>query len=103
MIEASPEYKAMIEANEWHDMSELDEFIRVIKDLSREPTYTEGGKAYTPDSNRWSWARNMNCKYITLRFDMRDGGFHLCCDKLGRISLDQLKWQYRAESEEDHA
>lgn len=93
MIKATPEYQAMIEANKWHDMPELDEFIRVIKQLSSPKVYDERGN-FISGNHSWSWSQNYQCKYITLRFDMRDGGFNLCADKIGRISLDQLKWQY---------
>lgn len=91
MREPTPEFKAMLDGNVWHGRSEIDEFVRAIKELSEEPKWTPDGE-YAPDSNRWSWAKNHACKYVELRFDMRDGGFVLRCDK-GRISLDQLRWQ----------
>lgn len=47
----------------------------------------------------WSWARNWDCKYINLRFDMRDGGFVLTNSKDERICLEQLKWQYQFKKE----
>jgi hypothetical protein len=97
MREPSDEFKAMLNANKWHDRSEIDRFIEVIKKLSEAPKWTEAGD-YAPGSNRWSWARNHVCKYVDLRFDMRDGGFVLLAsgghsDKQ-RISLEQLEWQH---------
>ena len=37
-----------------------------------------------------------NCKYIEIRFDMRDGGFTLRNKEGERINLEQLKWQYKS-------
>lgn len=45
----------------------------------------------------WQWINNSRCKYISLRIDMRDGGF-IIVDRDGtRISFDQLKYQYGQE------
>lgn len=76
---AEDNFKVMLENNIWHSVEELEAFVAVIKKLS------------APDSG-WAWARNWNCKYITLRIDMRDGGFILANDK-ERISLQQLEHQ----------
>lgn len=78
--EVDPAYQERIAANKWHDIDELDAFVSAIKRLSA-------------DDSNWSWARNTRCKYIELRFDMRDGGF-VMCDREGRISIPELEWQY---------
>lgn len=49
------------------------------------------------DPDRWSWAHNMECKYIDLRIDMRDGGC-LIYAKGKRISPERLAWQYSKET-----
>lgn len=96
----SPEFVAKVNANSWHDREEFDEVVATIKALSEPPKWTEKGD-YAPGSNRWSWSRNISCKYVTVRIDMRDGGFVLCAaghpGRGERISLDQLKWQYSSE------
>jgi hypothetical protein len=87
------EYEAMVKANVWHSREELDLFVAVIKRLSDERKFTPDGN-FTEDSNRWSWARNGRCKYVTLHIDMRDGGFVLQDRNGERISLDQLRYQW---------
>lgn len=99
MIKPSPEFQAMLDKNQWHDPSEIDKFVAVIKELSDEKKWTEQGEKF-PDAKYWSWARNHECKYVNLRFDMRDGGFVLRNDD-ERISLEQLQWQYDDESAQD--
>lgn len=104
MLEADDDFKKMVEANKWHDRSEIDEFVKVIKELSLEPEWTDDGN-YALGSNRWSWARNMRCKYVSLHFDMRDGGFTLLArggdrGSNERISLDHLRWQHDSEKDD---
>lgn len=78
----SKEFEEMVKANEWH--TDLNETIDTTKSLL----------SSWPD---WSWYKNQRCKYIDIRIDMRNGG-HTIRDRNGeRISLDQLKWQYKAE------
>lgn len=89
----SQEFAAKVAANSWHDREEFGSFVETIKDLSREPEYTDKGE-YAEGSNRWSWAKNWRCKYIDLRIDMRDGGFIMLASG-ERISLDQLKYQWK--------
>jgi hypothetical protein len=51
-------------------------------------------------SGDWCWTKNMSCKYIDIRIDMRDGGC-LLYDKNGnRISFERLAWQYSNETPE---
>jgi len=53
---------------------------------------------YQKMKNReWVWFKNMNCKYIDLRIDMRDGGCILHDRSGNRISFEQLAWQYSSE------
>lgn len=71
----------MIDENVWHDISELPEFIETIRHLS------------TAGMSVWHWSKgDWANKYITLRFDMRDGGFILRNEK-GRIGLEDLRAQ----------
>jgi hypothetical protein len=92
----SPEYQARIQANKWD--TNLDEVINFIKAASSEPVYNSEGNCI-PGNLYWSWARNMRCKYVSVNFDMRDGAFTLRDQDGMRISLDQLKYQYKTESE----
>lgn len=70
-----------IEANIWE--KNLDEVIDFIKWASKK------------GEHNWSWtgSKNWECKYISLRFDMRDGAF-VILDRSGkRITLEELKYQ----------
>lgn len=41
-------------------------------------------------ADAWRWVRNYQCKYISIRIDMRDGG-HIIMDRDGtRIDLETL-------------
>ena len=42
----------------------------------------------------WSWARNMQCKYIDLRIDMRDGHCILKDRDGNEIPLSKLEYQH---------
>lgn len=68
----------MINRNIWHTDTK-DLFDAVLECLS--------GKW------RWSRTKNMNCKYITIRIDMRDGGYLLYDDSGKRIDTEELKYQ----------
>jgi hypothetical protein len=54
------------------------------------------------DPNKWTWSRNMQCKYIDLRIDMRDGGCIIGAEGQ-RISPERLAWQYSKETPEPPA
>ena len=98
--ERTPEFEAMVKANKWHGREELEKFLAAILSLSRKPIWTEEGD-YAPDSNRWTWVRNMECKYVDLRVDMRDGGFVLRDRNGHRISLEEMMWQYTVEEDDN--
>lgn len=80
-------FNQMVEMNMWHKREELDEVIETIKRLS------------TEDNDEWSWAYNFDCKYVDIRFDMRDGAFTLRNKNGDRMCLEQLKWQYKSLKE----
>jgi hypothetical protein len=49
-------------------------------------------------SGGWSWARNSDCKYVTLRIDTRRGA-HAILDRDGNaITFEHLAWQYSRET-----
>lgn len=96
-----PEFDAMVKRNKWHDRSELDEVVRTIQSLSHAKPYEEDGNTLKPGCSDWSWARNYKCKYINVRFDMRDGGFVITNDEGERINLEHLKWQYKSQDEKE--
>lgn len=76
-----PRYAERIKENLWDE--NFQEVTDFIKEASAERM--EG----------WQWIKNSRCKYVQLRIDMRDGGF-IIQDRHGkRISLDQLKYQYK--------
>ena len=66
--------------DEWH--THPDKFIATILKLS------------APGSG-WSWLNNSRCKYVSVRFDMRDGAFVLLDRDGKRISLKDLENQER--------
>jgi hypothetical protein len=49
--------------------------------------------------NKWKWTRNQNCKYVNIRFDMRDMGCIVSTDRLGWITLERLKFQHSYSGE----
>lgn len=49
-------------------------------------------------SGDWSWAYNWNSKYVDIRIDMRDG-HAIFTNKTGRVSLDQIKYQWKPGDE----
>lgn len=93
------EFEAKVARNSWHDRNELDEVIKVIQKLSIEKEFsgTMVQPIGTVDKSEpsWSWARNTDCKYVSINFDMRDGAFTLLNQNGERINLDQLKWQWK--------
>lgn len=74
-----------VKHNLWHHREELYDVIKAIQKLS------------VHDNREWSWSRNWSCKYVDIRFDMRDGAFTLRNKEGERISLKQLNWQYGVE------
>ncbi len=93
-------HNQMVESNIWYSRNQLDEIINTIKQISHKEQYEEDGNTLKSGVTAWSWARNWNCKYINLRFDMRDGGFVMTNDKGQRICLEQLMWQYKTSKGE---
>lgn len=90
----------MVETNTWYDRKDLKEIIETIIKLSKPIEYRGNlfekvGENQEPEEEYWSWAKNWDCKYINLRFDMRDGGFVMTNQKGERICLEQLKWQWK--------
>ena len=51
-------------------------------------------------AGKWSWAKNWACKYVDIRIDMRDG-HAIICNRNGRISLEGLNYQWKAEEENE--
>lgn len=45
----------------------------------------------------WGWYRNTECKYISLRVDMRDGHCVLMDREDNVITLEALQYQYRGD------
>lgn len=82
-----------IDKNQWHERDDLQELIDFIRLASKEKVYSKEGN-FVEGNNYWSWAKNMRCKYVTIRFDMRDGAFVLCDKDGNRITLEDLKFQY---------
>jgi hypothetical protein len=63
---------------EWE--TNVDEVLAFIKKASADHTF-------------WSWVKNSKCKYVSLRFDMRDGAFVILDRDKNRITFDELKGQ----------
>ena len=51
-------------------------------------------------AKEWVWFKSMDCKYVDLRIDMRDGGCIIKNIDGVRISPEQLAWQYSKEEPE---
>jgi hypothetical protein len=93
----TPEAQAKIDRNSWEE--NFDEVIAFIKQATNEEPYEADGNTLKPGAIDWSWSRNMDCKYINIRIDMRDGGFVLVNQRGERVSLDAIKWQYKSKDE----
>jgi hypothetical protein len=78
----TPEYlKSMAFRNDHNLWDNLDDVQAILKD------------------ENWTWGRNIDCKYLNVRIDMRDGGCLIEAassshSKPRRISPKQLRWQY---------
>ena len=81
-------YLQKIERNKWED-NVFEDIIPTVKETLNKVKNRE-----------WCWTQNWNCKYIDIRIDMRDGGACLF-GRDGRISLDQLKYQYKRGDEKE--
>ena len=81
-FEESEEFKLKLKENIWED--QLGDTVTELQKLFQGP--------------HWSWVRNMSCKYVEIKIDMRDGGFILKDQHGKRISLDSVKWQYSRNS-----
>lgn len=80
MLYADKEYQEqVVKLNKWHKIEELYPLMQLVISLI---------------TGKWSWARNMRCKYINIRIDMRDGGFVLLNRDRERISTKDLQYQY---------
>lgn len=79
----SDDFKQMVQSNTWHSHEELLSNVQQLYDLIK-------------SWPKWTWGNNMDCKYINIRIDMRDGG-HIISNKEGRCSLDAIKWQWSDE------
>lgn len=93
MIE-DKDHDALVGQNKW--LTNLDEVIAFIKLATKENEWDNGN--FIPGNAYWSWVKNISCKYVDIRIDMRDGGFVLKNREGNRISLKQLQWQYGQES-----
>lgn len=49
-------------------------------------------------AGRWSWFENMDCKYVELWIDMRDGGCLIKNRRRERISPAKLAYQFSAHT-----
>lgn len=49
------------------------------------------------DDPNWSWGKNMDCKYVSLRVDMRDGKVLLQNRNGKGIRIEDVKYQYKRE------
>ena len=80
MLYEDKEYQEqVVKLNKWHKIEELYPLMQLVISLI---------------TGKWSWARNMRCKYINIRIDMRDGGFVLLNRDRERLSTKDLQYQY---------
>lgn len=65
----------------WIGIDELKDTIALIEQMAE-----HGGT--------WQWWKNPECKYVSIRIDMRDGGFIILGRDGKRISLADIQYQY---------
>lgn len=70
--------------NVWEDGKTLDGVFKFIKEA-------------TTGKHDWWWIKNSKCKYVSLRIDMRDGGFIILDRNNERIEFTELEYQYQIE------
>lgn len=73
--------KEEIMKNRWERKEDIDQIINFVKEFA------------TKDNHDWSWVKNWNCKYFSIRFDMRDGAFIIKDGNGNRITFEELKYQ----------
>jgi hypothetical protein len=81
-----------IEDNEWHPLCDLDRVIEVLKDLAEPDPHGKDGSEI-PGLRYWTWIKNTKCKYVSIRIDMRDGGFVLLDRGGKRVLLKDIEHQ----------
>lgn len=77
---AREDFEHMVESSVWQ--KNISEVIALIQELSAK---------YNP---KWNWLNSPECKYISLKIDMRDGGFIIMDREGNRISVEQLSYQW---------
>lgn len=85
-----------IGSNQWHPAEDLQEVIDFIRSAAQDEPYQEDGNTLKPGAIGWSWVRNSKCKYVSLRFDMRDGAFVIQDKEGNRVYLEDLQYQYKS-------
>ena len=89
----SEEFKTMVENNLWHG-----DLLETVTELLKLAVDDEKG-GYPTNPKGWSWVKNpKDVKYVTIRIDMRDGGFVILDRNKERISLEQIKYQFPSRS-----
>ena len=73
---------SLVEKEKQNVWDHIDDFMEVYDKMQK---------------GEWSWSRNIGCKYVNLRVDMRDGGCIISIDGQ-RISPEFLAWQYSKET-----
>lgn len=88
----SQAFAMMQQINLWHE----GDLLETVTELLKLAVDDEKG-GYPTNPKAWSWLNNnRSVKYITIKIDMRDGGYLLLDREGKRISLDQIKWQWRS-------
>ena len=67
-----------IDNNIWETLDDFSKIMLIIEDMKNE---------------KWFWFKNMQCKYINIRMDMRDGHFMLFDRDDNRIEIKDLERQ----------
>lgn len=81
-LEENPKHTAK-EKNERNLWDHLDSVIEIYQKMK---------------NKEWFWFKNMDCKYIDVRIDMRDGGCIIKQRSGVRINPEELAWQYSEEN-----
>lgn len=74
-----------LQSKEWHTLG-AEDLLELIQNLSS-------------GTGVWTWTRNSRCKYVSMKFDMRDGAFILLDRDGKRIEASDLINQHKDENE----
>lgn len=82
-MEGRKNAETLMDRDRYNVWDKIEHFLSILKKMK---------------NKEWSWHRNMDCKYVTIRVDMRTGHCIISDKEGNRISPAQLAWQYSQDT-----